>query len=309
MAGGSSTAITEYPPYIEDFHSLMLVGKTVNASPQETSPYHAVRFLGEAWDQGSPFLNAVAYDPSSDVNDMNSAVQTFADTVGDMDVTALFDTLIDAVAAKANEVFSSEDTDTYVQDQIQSYEEKSLPSYLRDVSMLSSGLFEGDLADGSALKIGLAILNRGRVFSMQDYGIEIKRQQERTRGLFVTQAFASLLDYELKRIGFTQTVTSMQIGVAKDIIVAGKEFTQEELEYAFRGYTANLELFQFGGQVLGSINGIPMTEKGPSKAATALSSGLNFAAMGVQLGSAAGVPGAAIGGIIGLIGGSLAGSL
>jgi hypothetical protein len=263
--------------------------------------------MNEAFAQGSPFLNVSAHDPASNLSNMEGAVSTFSDAINDMDSVALLEQIIDAVEIKANQIFSSETSDTYVQDQLDSFEEKSLPAYLRDLSLVSGGLFEGNLADGSALRIGLAIQARARIFGIQDYGIEIKRQQERTRGLFVTQAFATLVDYELKKLGFKQTVASMSVGVEKDSIVANKEYIQEGLEYAFRAYTSNLELFAYGGQVLSSINGIPMAEKGPSKAQSALASGLNYASMGVQLGSGAGVEGAVIGGIVGLIGGSLAG--
>jgi hypothetical protein len=119
----------------------------------------------------------------------------------------------------------------------------------------------------------------------------------------------SILKLMLQRLTFQESLMRATIDSNRIAIVAKKEQTDADIQIDDKDALWDLEVFQYGGNLLASIGGGTSSSKGPSLAASVIGGALGGAAAGAYVGSV--IPGlgtaagAVIGGVLGAAGGLL----
>jgi hypothetical protein len=118
------------------------------------------------------------------------------------------------------------------------------------------------------------------------------------------------LDTFLKLADTRRVTYQMMIDVQKMKIIAKKEEYESQIESDVKEAVWELELYKFGANMLSSIGGASQVTgpSGPSKTTSALGGAMTGAAVGAMVTPAAPYVGAIVGGLIGGVGGYMAGS-
>ena len=82
MPGPSGKVL--YPPYIQSFHGEALAGLTISTDGSISAGSIALTddaesIMNAAWAAGNPYANADAYDPDSDLLDVQDRIDNFSE--------------------------------------------------------------------------------------------------------------------------------------------------------------------------------------------------------------------------------------
>jgi hypothetical protein len=320
-AATQSTTLDALPGYQVSFHRWLMDGDPSlggwcgGVMSKEFDPPASLNYSFKYWGDAmvNPYDSASVYDPSDDMDDLGVAVEDFVAVVEDLDHYARWQVFLPVVQAAALVAFPNT-IPVDVVTRINTFETQSLPSFYRSLNRMSGALFDADASEGSAHVLGMAILERGRRSDMAEFRARLEDENMRVvasaRAQFILQSLQQLAIGDATAVDKARDIYSIKDSYYRLKIVSNKEFVAEELEYdaAYLTWFPHLAR-EYALPVLAGMNGASALQKGPSKASTAISTGLAFAAQGVQLGSVGGPGGAIAGGLIGGVLGLLAGAL
>jgi hypothetical protein len=325
--GGSSSGEIDYPDYMKHRHQYWLDRMST--------------LIANTTSGASPFATATAYNPDSAVTYMLSAACNFETAVDDMEATTDFanaitnaitrfdalaetPTWVDPSPAAADEI--SADVDAFESVQDDHIENDILPRFkagMRDINAVQTSSFvlgqayieasgsrdvakyQGDLRTKAYL-LKDELMAKSAI-AENSFNLQLETDRRRN----ITEMNHDILQYMIQKIQFSQAVAHYLIEVRRMQIVAKKEQSDVNLLLDEQDAKWDLEAYQYGANMLGSIGGGTVTNSmsKASKISSALGGALSGAAAGTMVGSA--VPGigtavgAAVGGIVGLAGGLL----
>jgi len=332
--GGGSSGQVGYPAYVERIHENWLEGAandTIDASVTEV--------MNDALG-ASPFVAAVAYDPDADIAEFIAAVGDF-DTItnafiGTLDLVmnpVAMPTVSVTIPSKITEAAITTDT-AKLEAQLNALKTARLtgaviPRFeagMRDINAVVSSAFvigraviESDAdaevtrdtaSHGSKLRIAVSPT------SVQVADIEVKKSQLNIQAadsdLKESHLDLQNRDFVLKaqqaRMDAERMLVQLMIEAYRIKIVAKKEQLDIDQGYDVADAKWDLEVFQYGANVMASVAGgtsYPTGDK--NKAASAIGGALSGAAAGAMMGLAGGpfapisvTAGAIVGGLLGL---------
>jgi len=289
-AGGGSagSGAVEYPEYMESRHENWLTD--VNS------------YMVLARTAGSPFVGIDPYDPDTDVNEMLAALLGFSAPVAAMDYGTDWRAMVDAAVAKID---ASIIDDTTVNADINAFADMLDDNIDAEaIPRFEAGMVDINSVVSSAFVIGRGLIIDGRNKAVAKYGTELRLQNYRQRNDMIMSSVEIMTKTFIQKLEFLRTYCALTIEIRRIAIVSGTEEANQTADFADRDARWDLETFQYGANMMGSIAGAAVStgKPGPSQTMSALGGALSGAAAGAMVGSTFGQPvgGAVVGGMLGL---------
>jgi hypothetical protein len=295
--GGSTSGRIDFPDHMKTIHQEWL-----DQTGSDTIEASMVDKMNTALG-GSPYGSMTAYDPTTILGIMDTAVGAFNTRTDALDPQADFNSAVAAVQAQLDaEVFD----DTYITADIAAFrailddriENEVLPRFqagLRDVNAVMS----------SAFVIGEAIIEGMANNDVSKYGTDARVKLNLQRNDAIMKGVESVLRNIFAQVELEKHVAHYTVEAQRMRISALKEKKDAENTILVKNGRWDLETFQYGANLLASIGGgtvVPQGGDGPSTGQSVLGGALSGGALGSAVsggnGWATGA-GAVIGGVIG----------
>jgi len=234
----------------------------------------------------SPFSGESAYDPSAILAESATRLATFDTLVELISKDTGLDTLVQNVLSIAR-----------IEDSVSAFTTDLSAQLVTDVyPRFEAGMRDINAVVSSAFVIGRANIEeaKGREVSKYSSGLRYKSFGD------------DALKLIMMRLEYDKAVTHALVDANRIKIVALKEQADQNLQIDEADVRWDLEVFQYGGNLMASIHGamgIPQTAKAPKP--SVLGGAFSGAATGVMAGSTFGGYGAVIGGVVGAIAGGV----
>jgi hypothetical protein len=279
-SGGGSAGQTSWPDYLQDAHEQWL-----NNAGTDTLTLSVVDAMNAAHGD-SPYLGVLAYDPDADIALMGAAVNNYAAHIGTLGTTTTHDEIFEAAKNRldgiSDESRIAEEVSSYsaiLEDQLIN---ETLPAF-------KAGMLNIGAVNSSSFAIGEAIIRGFKDRDVAKFAAEIQLKSHlQTKELIVRETLEGL--QHLRGITSARhSLATLATEVRRLVIVAKKEELTEQLEIDAHDRTWDLEVYQYGANLIASISGGigPKGPKGPSKATSAIGGALSGAAAGATVGLAA----------------------
>ena len=289
-AAGGSTALSALEIYQKNAHLALLGGgltqDTTIDGASVLSDVGVIDYLKEALETGNPYSSTFAYDPSSDLSDVQGVIDNFRAYVDSLSPETDYGTYITEALRSVNEDILP---DSYIDDAVDAFETASAPEFARSINRFTAPMSGYNAVMGSAFVIGLAQLERGRSQQLAAHRSVLVQQREQSRNAMVMQFASEIARTVGNRLEAERIAAQMQGDASRMTIIANKEFLAEELELDYKDVTYDMELFNFANSTLASGLGAASHAQGPSKASTQLSAAITTGGTLASLASPLGV--------------------
>jgi hypothetical protein len=259
--GGGSSGRVEYPTYMQTAH-----GNWLDGGGADTMTSSIVDLMNAAL-SNSPFSGETAFDPATDTADMITTAEAFETLVGTLDsgtglpalITGLLsDTRIDAaVDAFGDDLSSRITTEVYPR----------FEGGMRDINAVMS----------SAFVIGKANIENQRLREVAKFSADMRARARMDDAIRVVGL----------RLEYEKAVAQIMIEARRIKIVAQKEEVDKNLIIDEADAKWDMEVYQYGANVLASISGgtdsPSLTKRNPT--VSAIGGALSGAASGAMAGS------------------------
>lgn len=302
-SGSGPSGEVDYPDYMEDIHVNWLTGGT-KASPNANITLPIEDAMNTALSpSGNPYLNETVTNPSSDLADVQSRFDSADTIVTSQSPTADWKTFLDKAIA---EIDSTVLTEAEISDFVDKYEAQVKARRLRQLSRFTGGMADVNAVQGSQFVIGMALLESEMAGDVDNFEAMLRVNVKKDRLQGITSFVQQMVALNGTRISSNMNMAQLRAEINRIKMLAVTEYEQRDLELKVRYALWDLEVYQYGGNLLSAVNGgFPNVEK-VSKFQTALGN----AAMGAQVGAVVGtaVPfigtevGAGVGAAVGAIG-------
>lgn len=312
--GGGSSGKISWPSYFQDQHKrLMFEGvPTSSVDGSSNSEIHMETALLEAWDN-SPYNAAVTYDPATEVEANEGELAELKVLIDAQDATTDWPALLDVVLAKIDAEFDNSTERLAV---VEEYDRQKTPAYLREVGRFSAGMADVGASNSSAFAVGLAIMAMQNLQDTSGFAAKLALQDRSVKWQLTQAGTSEAMRLHMFNVEAKRNLTTTTTEVNRIDVLLNREYLDRDLELSVKDHLWNLELFQFGGNLLATAQGgIGPTQSKDQSSKTGgmtsmLGGGLSGAASGAMLGGMVGGPvGALIGGGIGLIAGGAMGGM
>ena len=300
--GGGQSGKVDYPAYMSTAH-----GRIMDGGGADT-PTNSIVDLVEVAVGNSPFTGETAYDPTTPLAEIASAISDFSTLVTAIDPES--DWLSHMIVAKDYIDESSTGVEE-IEVELKAYRDEvrdnldavTLPRFrggMRDINAVTS----------SAFAVGEAYIEASSERDVAKFLADLRIRLKTSRDEKVLKAATDMLQHAVNKADFTKALTHYTIEGNRIAIVANKEQTDTDLAIAEMDAKWDLDISMYIGNILASISGASAVKEGiagPSSFRSALGGALSGAASGAMVGSM--VPGigtaagAGIGALLGLVGG------
>lgn len=320
--GGGGSGVVEYPAYMQTFHEGVLGAGGMGV---ETMTAALITAFG-----ASPWAAAVAYDPAADITAYEAAITGFAailagmndivdwaalytQAIASIDITDITDTT-DVTGITEAEIVA--DVDAFADNLDDEITTKVLPRFqagMRDINaVVSSSFVVGEAViesfrdrevakHESGLRLSAAYKNADIDLENEKLHLDVKKMNAfKDIDLMKGRVIGSgqMLQSMLQRISFEDSYMKAVIEGKRIRIVASKEENDANLKIGESDALWDLEVFQYGANLLASIGGGVAGTKGkePSQMQSVIGGALSGAAAGTMISPGWGT---AIGAILG----------
>ena len=286
--GGGSSGAVSYPAYLEAVHS-----EWINSGGADALTQSLADTMNSAFGN-SPWTGLTAYNPDVAITAYEGVLTAYkAILAGIVDTTDWGDLYSYAKLTMNDPTEIANDVAAYSDILDDELLTKVLPRFKR-------GMQDINAVVSSAYVLGQAIIEgfRDRDIAKYTSALMIRNFDQTLNGV------EQMLRIMLQRINWEENYAKLSIEANRIKIVAKKEETDQNAKLDEEDALWDMEVFQYGGNLLASIGGgvsAPNTKQ-PTRAQSMLGGALSGAATGAMLasGTAMGAPvGAAIGGVLG----------
>jgi hypothetical protein len=283
--GGGSSGQVRYPAYVEGIHEDWL-----DATGTDTIDASVTEVMNDALGV-SPYASAVAYDPDADITAYLAEVNDFENLVDLLSSGTGLNTLVSNILS-----------DSRVQAEIDAYEAMLVATKTASTfPRFEAGMRDINSVMASAFVTGKALIEEEIARDVAKYAADLRMKAFSDDALRVIQM----------KLEFQKAVSHMVVEAYRIKIVAKKEEADLTVDYDVADGKWDLEVFQYGANVMAAPAGgtaIPSGKKGG--AGSVLAGGISGASAGAMAGSAISpgigtAIGAAAGGLMGLASGLL----
>ncbi len=252
---------------------------------------------------GSPYAAMTAYDPTTPLGAMDTAVGAFNTRVDALDPDGDWEDAVGVAATKADaavfdDAYATADIAAFramIDDQLENIILPRFQAGLRDVNAVMS----------SAFVIGESIIESMATNDVTKYGTDLRLKFNIQRNDFVLKGVESILRNQYAVVELEKNVAHYTIEANRMEIAAFKEKKDAENSISVKDGRWDIETFQYGANLLASIGGgtvVPRQDNGPSTAQSAIGGALGGAAIGSSITGNSGwgaLGGTLIGGLLG----------
>jgi hypothetical protein len=278
--GGGSSGKVDFPNHMKTAHKDWL-----DDTGTDTMTFSVVALMNTAMSGASPYNGYVPKDPDAAFFAAGNSLSNY---------TSVYEYLNDLSSDDLNAIFSSyvTDDDTKITAAIAAHSALLDDEITTNVlPKFKAGMVNTNATMGSAFVIGEALILDSKAKKIADTDAKIRLQRLQEGG-----------DLALRRLGawveWRKNVTAISTEASRIYLAAYGDRDDDYLEGLHKDATWDLEMYQYGTQVMASISGQPsqsMPRK--SKTASAIGGAMSGAAMG---GMIAGASSGAIAGPVGI---------
>jgi hypothetical protein len=277
---------------MKDMHEAMLIGDMTESTAESiwtgTSVDHGLNgVLVAALTSTSPYATAAAYDVDSAVSLMRTSVENFETAVNGLSTATDLSELVSRVLSDEHMDADVVAYSDLLNEQLESVIYPQFEAGMRDINAVMS----------SAFAIGRANIAVSHTHEVAKHSSSLRLNAAGPLAL-------QLIEMRLK---YQQAVAHDTVEEFRIATVMKNEELERNVELAHLDSTWQLELFQYGGNLLAGISGGVGRSKGPSRQQSAMGGAMAGAAAGAQIGSAWPGYGTAIGGVVGGAAGAIGG--
>jgi hypothetical protein len=330
--GGGSSGKVDFPDHMKDWHY-----DALNNSGADTLVTSMTDVMNAAIGN-DPFIGMSAYDPDAEVAAMLAAPASFGVFIEALNQRTEWSSSYDVVVTKMDwetwaEAYAivrglidwDEISDSDIEDDVAAFSDQLDDIILtKDLPRFEAGMRDINAVVSSAFVIGRAIIegmrdrdvakhSSGLRLDVSKFNLDSSMKKEELRALTTNAYLADQISRKnselqgtdqimrtlISKFSWREAYARLVIESNRMKIVAKKEENEANYSITESSATWDLEVFQYGANLLSSIGGgtfVPR-EKKRNTAATALGGALSGAAGGAMIG---GPMGAAIGGVLGL---------
>ena len=304
MAGGGSKSTT--PKYLEAIHKEILKGMDcpTGLTPHNRPKPSIYSAIYKAWSM-NPYAKAGAYDPAPELERLEASMAEFAVAESGFDAEGQLKASLAEGKRIAAELVSQAEVDDNVK-QFSKRQEFSLNAASARIAGVYSGL---NAIQASSYVMSLALLEHGNQQEVASFNSQLSLEAYKDKLALIGQYSSELSRLVLQKIELAKTYVNVQLEAGRAEILAKREFIDQDIDLTVKDSLWQLEIFQVGGNILGSINGgfisgpnTPgKTASGLAIGAGALTGAASGAMMGVGVMGIGTLPGALIGGAVGAL--------
>lgn len=299
LDSGGGTALSSLTPYQQNTHYSLIGGGISNdisgggGSNLATSTGYVlgdgiIDFLGDAIAEGNPYAVAFAYDPTSDMGDIQDSLDLFQDLITNLDPETDYSSHLAQALTEVDTLISS----THIDDEVDAFETKTANQFARSVNRFTAGMADINAVNSSAFILGLAQMENLRQAELDAYRAQLNTQKQNQRAVLAAQFAQEMGAMLARKVAAQESATRLQSDTSRANIIAQREFLAEELELDFKDLTYEMELFGYANATLAAGLGATQRPLGPSKTSTALSAAIGaggtLASLGGQISPALG---------------------
>jgi len=271
--GGGTSGAVSYPAYMETIHNDWLDNTGVDTMTS------SITDLMDAAVGNSPWTAQAAYDPDADIALMVASHATLQALVTLLSTGTTLDTLVSNILS-----------DTYVDDVVDEYEADAnarltttiLPRFQRGMQNIN------------------AVVSSTFVLGQSNIEAEVARNVNRfSAELHLKAASDDALKIVQLKLEYQKIATQFIIEMYRIKIVAKKEENDVTMDIDDRDARWDMEVFQYGCNVLAAIAGASAGTKGPSTAQSVIGGAMSGVAAGAMAGSAFPIVGTLAGAVYG----------
>lgn len=278
-AGGGSAA-TDYPTYMKNQHEIwmgqvsndMAIARAGGSPFADIEPFDPSEYLNNMMGEGGISIAAEGYDVASFYRSI--IAMAFCDDWKDM-----VDCAVDKIdTAIVDEATADANIDAYadlIDDQLTA---EVLPRF-------EAGMVDINSVISSAFVIGRALIEDGRDKAVVKYGTDLKLQNYKQRNEMITSAVEVMKGMYLQKMEFLRAYIAFSVEANRIGIVSQVEFRNQTADFADRDSRWDLEVYQYGSNIMASIAGgaVSTDRSGPSQSMSALGGALSGAAAGTMI--------------------------
>jgi len=289
--GGGASGAVSHSAYLENVHRDWL-----NASGIDTIEKSITEVMDSALGS-SPWTNLSAYNPDADIAAYEATIVAFSALLAGLSDTADWAALYaqaDLTLSGPGDALIIADVSAYANMLDDEINTKVLPRFRR-------GMQDINAVVSSAYLIGEAIIEAFHDRDVAKYGSTLRLSVSDKR-LTATDQMLQLMS---RRVGWESDYVRMSVEANRIKIVAKKEQTDQDAVIDESDAKWDLEVFQYGGNLMAAIDGgtaIPNLAKKNAAASViggAMMGAASGAMVGAQMGAGGGPYGAGIGAVLG----------
>ena len=285
--GGSSSGSVNYPMHMKATHGNWLYGGFTDwLSGEDVMTSSVVTLMNTAMTGNSPYNSITATDP-------DGAFFNSGDTLSDYAAQGAFKLLQLFLAETPESLYTSYATDAAATAMIAAFSTDLATEYAaRIIPNYNVGYTDINATMSSAYTLGL---------------VHIAAQQTREVAKFTAEIKTRIaLQRVQMKMEWRRLLSTLSLENTRLYLAAKHEETEDNLDYAVKDATWDLEMYQYGNGVMASISGASTVKHGRDSKPSVLGGAMSGAAMGAMVGAQIGAAGGPIGAGTGaLIGGAL----
>ena len=296
---GPAEPNTDYPFYIKDQYRAWLNGFKKQAVEDDGgnavgTVFNPDDYMNVADEMtaikaemgGSPYRFITAYDPNTDLDVAQAALDELSDEVDVEPSVDVGDAVLESIMLVNQHMFPDSELDAVVD----SYENQQMPSFQREVSRVAAGYFDIQATMSSQYVMALANMENSRRADLSDFASKLRLQYQQSRMTNAIALTSEMLRIKGGRAAGKQAVAGMQTELSKMKIIAKQDQVNIDLGYVERDTLWNLDLLQHGSAMLGSIYGATTLPRALTPMERLLGGLATGASAGIQAGVATGSP-------------------
>ena len=235
--GGGTSGSVEHPTYIKTTYQLLLTGEVADPTAPDyaitdsgTVGVNLLSAMATATHATNPYENAVAYAPDALLSQQQQALDTLDTATKSQEVTtetARWGELHDSAKTKADALFTGDAIDELVE----SYADKTVDDFNTEVSRYSAGMSSINSVNSSAFILGMGLLERKRLTSINEFRSQQVAQREQMKVEYMKNAVHEMANLMNMHMGNRIEVMRFQAEVNRLSIIAKKEQYEKDIEY------------------------------------------------------------------------------
>lgn len=192
----------------------------------------------------SPFNDAFAYDPSTNIQDMEEKLEDYQTDIDALEPEDDFDTYLANATAEIDADMLS---DSYITDAVADAEASRKPAYYRSVNSFTAGMNDLNAVHNSAFVIGLGMLERGFNAEIGQFEGQMRLRRDATRFAAILQATGFMIQLHTAKLQARGQIATLQIDQGRTAIIAQAEETQTNTQYDAADLMWDFDLYDLAG--------------------------------------------------------------
>ena len=251
--GSSGGAMTsgkiDFPLYLKKLHKTYMYGGSV--APHNVPTVSMGEEIDVVWNN-SPFVDAVAYDPSTLVTASQTSVDNYKTVVDALDDDADWISFVKTGAQFVDGYIISEDA---IAASVEEFSRQQLKDLAPGRIRIAAGFADVNAVHASNFPGAMILLEDAHRDKVREYEANLRRDREIARSASIERAVDSMSRFLMHRTGTQQNLSSLQVDTNRLAIDMHRTKTNRDIDLEAKDTLWNIQMLQYGLNALSAIGG------------------------------------------------------